>query len=172
LSEPPPQAHRRTAPVDLGYAVLTVSSSRGLDEDESGQRAVELAERAGARVVERRVVADDAAAIRAALAELLARMEVDVVVINGGTGISPGDLTPEAVSPLLERHLDGFGELFRALSFEQVGAAAMLSRALAGVIAAKAVFVVPGSPRAVELAMERLILPEAAHLVGQARRRA
>jgi molybdenum cofactor biosynthesis protein B len=93
-----------------------------------------------------------------------------VVVVTGGTGVSPSDVTPEAVAPLLERRLDGFGERFRALSFAQVGAASMLSRALAGTAGKAAVFVIPGSPAAVELALQSLILPIAAHLVGQLRR--
>ena len=125
---------------------------------------------AGHRLVERRIVPDDMVEIRAAAGELLRRQEVDVLVLSGGTGFSPRDLTLEAAGPLLERRIDGFGELFRMLSFEQIGAAAMLSRAAAGIIGRRAVFVLPGSPKAVTLAMERLILPEAGHLLGQARR--
>jgi molybdopterin adenylyltransferase len=120
--------------------------------------------------VQRRLVTDDVAAITAALNELLEAPEVDVVVTTGGTGVSPSDVTPEAVTPLLERRLDGFGELFRALSFEHVGPAALLSRALAGTARGRAVFVLPGSPAAAELGLSRLILPVAAHLVGQLRR--
>jgi molybdopterin adenylyltransferase len=171
-SSDPPAEHRSSAPSHLGYGILTISSSRSLEEDESGQRAAELAEASGGGPVERRLVTDDTTAIRRAVQELLADPAIDVLVVTGGTGFSPCDRTPEAVAPLLERRIEGFGELFRQLSFGQVGAAAMLSRALAGVVAGKAVFVVPGSPKAVELAMERLILPEAGHLVGQVRREA
>ncbi len=113
---------------------------------------------------------DEIVAVRAAAGELLRRDEVDVLVLSGGTGFGPRDLTLEAAAPLIERRIDGFGELFRMLSCEEVGAAAMLSRADAGVIGGKAIFVLPGSPKAVELAMARLILPEAGHLLGQARR--
>jgi len=115
-------------------------------------------------------VPDEIVEIRAAAGELLRRDDVDVLVLSGGTGFSPRDLTLEAAAPLLERRIDGFGELFRMLSFEEIGAAAMLSRAAAGVIGRRAVFVLPGSPKAVTLAMRRLILPEAGHLLGQARR--
>ncbi len=162
--------HLRQAPARLGFALVTVSDTRGAADDVSGSRARELVEAAGHRVVEARRVRDEVAAIRPLVAGLLARSEVDVVVLTGGTGVAPRDVTLEAVEPLLERVLPGFGELFRLLSFEQVGAAAMLSRAVGGVARGRALFALPGSPRAVELACERLILPEAGHLVAQARR--
>ncbi|HEV8631587.1 MAG TPA: molybdopterin-binding protein [Thermoanaerobaculia bacterium] len=148
-----------------------MSSSRALADDAGGARLAALLAAAGQERVVRRLVADDGAAITAAVAELLAAPEVDVVVVTGGTGVSLSDVTPEAVAPLLERPLPGFGELFRALSFAEVGAAAILSRAFAGVAAGKAVFVLPGSPAAAELGLSRLILPVAGHLVGQLRRR-
>ncbi len=100
----------------------------------------------------------------------IARRDVDVVILTGGTGVSARDVTPETVEPLLEKILHGFGELFRTLSFEQIGPAAMLSRALAGTVRGTAVFVTPGSSAAVQLAMDRLVLPEVGHLVGQLRR--
>ena len=162
--------HRRAAPLFLGFAVLTVSDSRKPADDTSGDAIRALISAAGHRIVDSTLVADDVAAIRAAVRRLLAPPEVDVLVTTGGTGFSPRDLTLEAVGPLLERSLDGFGELFRMLSYQQVGAAAMLSRAAAGLIGAKAVFLLPGSPKAVALAMEKLILPEAGHLLGQAQR--
>ena len=125
---------------------------------------------AGHERVERRLVSDDEVAIAGAVVELLSAGGVDVVVVTGGTGVSPSDVTPEAVAPLLERRLDGFGELFRSLSFAEIGPAALLSRAFAGTARGRAVFVLPGSPAAVELAMRRLVLPAAPHLVGQLRR--
>lgn len=169
-------AHQAAAPRELGWGVLTVSSSRAAPGaavaggDRSGDLLSALLAEAGQRRVERALVADDAAAIAAAVAGFLAADGLDVVVTTGGTGVSPADVTPEAVAPLLDRRLDGFGELFRSLSFAEVGAAALLSRAEAGVAGRKAVFVLPGSPAAVELAMRRLVLPVAAHLVGQLRR--
>ena len=166
----PPAEHRAYGPDRLGFAALTVSDSRSAADDASGDVIERLAAAAGHRLVERRIVPDEIVEIRAAANEILRRDDVDVLVLSGGTGFSPRDLTLEAAAPLLERRIDGFGELFRMLSFEQVGAAAMLSRAAAGVIGGRAVFVLPGSPKAVTLAMERLILPEAGHLLGQARR--
>ena len=166
----PPDQHRAYGPDTLGFAALTVSDSRTEADDASGDEIERQAAAAGHRLVERRIVRDEIVEIRAAAGELLRRDDVDVLVLSGGTGFSPRDLTLEAAAPLLERRVDGFGELFRMLSYQEVGAAAMLSRAAAGVIGRRAVFVLPGSPRAVALAMERLILPEAGHLLGQARR--
>jgi len=162
--------HEAYAPRALGWAIVTVSSTRTLDEDGTGARLAALLADAGHSRVERRVVGDDLGAIEAVVRELVALSDIDVIVLDGGTGVSPSDLTPEAVLPLLERRLDGFGELFRALSFEEIGAAAMLSRAVAGVVGTKAVFAVPGSPKGAELALRRLVLPVAPHLVGQLRR--
>jgi molybdenum cofactor biosynthesis protein B len=166
----PVAIHEAYAPRQLGWGVLTVSSSRTLADDTGGARAAALIGAAGHQRVERRLVADDAVAIAGAVHALLAFDGVDVVVVTGGTGVSPADTTPEAVAPLLERRLEGFGELFRTLSFAEVGAAALLSRALAGTVGKQAVFVVPGSPAAVELALSRLVLPVAPHLLGQLRR--
>lgn len=164
------EEHRRTAPHRLGFAVLTVSDSRKPENDTGGQTARDLAAAAGHRLEGADLVPDEVAAIRQAVEALLARPEVDVLVVTGGTGFSPRDVTVEAVAPLFERPIEGFGELFRMLSYEQVGSAAMLSRATAGLRAGRALFLLPGSPKAVALGMERLILPEAGHLLGQARR--
>ena len=162
--------HRREAPGVLGFGVVTVSDSRTSDDDVSGRSLAALAQVAGHRVEGPLVVPDDVAAIRRALRRMLETRGVDVVVLTGGTGFSPRDVTLDAVVPLLERPVEGFGELFRMLSYQQVGAAAMLSRAAAGLIGGRAVFLLPGSPNAVSLAMEKLILPEAGHLLSQARR--
>jgi molybdenum cofactor biosynthesis protein B len=166
------EQHRRLAPAVLGFAVLTVSDSRRPEDDTGGRTIREMAEAKGHRIEDSTLVRDDVPAIRAALRSLLARPGVDVVVATGGTGFSPRDLTLEAVEPLFDLAIDGFGELFRMLSYNQVGAAAMLSRAAAGLIGDRAVFLLPGSPKAVTLAMEALILPEAGHLLSQARRSA
>jgi molybdopterin adenylyltransferase len=162
--------HRRAGPTVLGFAVITVSDSRSAEDDTSGRAIRDLLSAAGHRIADSTLVRDDVAAIREAVRRMLGMSDVDVLVATGGTGFSPRDLTLEAVGPLLERPIEGFGELFRMLSYEQVGAAAMLSRAAAGLIGTKAVFLLPGSPKAVALAMEKLILPEAGHLLGQARR--
>lgn len=161
--------HRAYAPSQLSFAVLTASDSRGEEEDESGRKIARLVIAEGHQVTHRRVVADDEATIRAAVEEALT-LGADVVVLNGGTGFASRDVSVEAVRPLTTRMIDGFGELFRMLSYQQVGSAAMLSRAAAGVIGRGVVFVLPGSPKAVELAMTELILPEVGHLLGQIRR--
>jgi molybdenum cofactor biosynthesis protein B len=164
------EEHRRYSPRKLAFATVTASDSRGETEDHSGQKVAALAKDSGHRVVARRVVRDEEEELRAAVVAAVERDEADVVVVCGGTGFSPRDVTVEAILPVLDRIVEGFGELFRALSFQQIGPAAMLSRALAGVAGRSAVFVLPGSPQAVELAMTELILPEVGHLLGQVRR--
>jgi molybdenum cofactor biosynthesis protein B len=163
--------HRKAAPSSLGFALITVSDTRTAGDDVSGRTLQEKLQTSGHRVAGTALVPDDAPAIRGAVEAMLAEPAVDVVVTTGGTGFSPRDVTVEAVAPLFEKPVEGFGELFRMLSHRQVGAAAMLSRAAAGLVGGKAVFLLPGSPKAVALAMDELILPEAAHLIGQARRR-
>jgi molybdopterin adenylyltransferase len=164
------EEHRAHAPAVLGFGLITVSDTRARADDASGRLLREGVIAAGHRVLETALVADDVASIRAAVRRMLAVPGVDVVVASGGTGLAPRDLTVEAVAPLFDRPVEGFGELFRMLSYQQVGAAAMLSRAAAGLIGDQAVYLLPGSPKAVSLALEALILPETAHLLAQARR--
>jgi molybdenum cofactor biosynthesis protein B len=159
--------HRRSAPTSLAVAVITVSDTRTLETDTGGARAVELLEGAGHRVVAREIVRDEPAAIAAALRAALAG-EARALVVTGGTGVAPRDVTPETVEPLLERVVPGFGELFRALSYQEIGSAALLSRALAGLVDGRVVFVIPGSRGAVSLALEKLVLPEIGHLAAEA----
>jgi len=166
-----PSSHRAYAPESVGCAVLTVSDSRTVEDDSSGKLIRERLEAARHHVVEHAIVSDDREAIQFSVLRALARPEVEAVIATGGTGISPRDVTPEAVEPLLEKLLAGFGELFRSLSFQEIGSAAFLSRALAGTAGGKLVFVLPGSSGAVRLGMERLIVPELAHAVGQLRRK-
>jgi molybdenum cofactor biosynthesis protein B len=149
---------------------MTVSDSRVEGNDSSGQLASELVNGAQYRVMDRCIVRDEVEEIRSRLLQNLGSEQVDVVVLTGGTGLAPRDVTIATIEPLFDRRIEGFGELFRMLSFQQIGPAAMLSRAVAGVVGAKAVFALPGSPAAVQLAMKELILPEAAHLIGQLRR--
>jgi molybdenum cofactor biosynthesis protein B len=165
-----PAQHRGYAPARLRCAVLTVSDSRSLSDDGSGALIQEALERAEHEVVERSIVKDEAAEIRGAVSRALARPDTDAVLVTGGTGAAPRDVTVESVAPLLEKELPGFGELFRMLSYQEIGPAAMLSRALAGSAERTAVFVMPGSRAAVRLALEKLVLPELPHLVGQLRR--
>jgi len=170
VSSDAPTSHRAYAPEKLSCALLTVSDSRTLDDDTSGALMRDLLEAAGHRIVDRAIVTDEADAIRRWVLKHIARGEVDAILVTGGTGIAPRDITVETIEPLLCKLLTGFGELFRSLSFEQIGAAAMLSRALAGTANRTAVFVLPGSAKAVKLALERLIVPELPHLIGQLRR--
>jgi len=160
--------HHAAAPRTVTVAVVTLSDSRSPADDRTGDTIVALLEAAGHSVAGRELVREDPPAIRAALEAALAG-PAQAVILNGGTGIAPRDSTPEIVAPLLECELPGFGELFRQLSFREIGAAAMLSRALAGVARGKLLFALPGSKAACRLALERLILPELGHLVGERR---
>ena len=152
----------------LGVAVVTVSSSRDLDHDPSGDAIQSLVEGDGHSVVARDLVADDLDGVQRTVLALTGREDVDVVVTTGGTGVTPDDVTVEAVRPLFEKKLPGFGELFRILSYEEVGTRAMGSRATAGISEGVPVFCLPGSEDAVRTGLEELILTEAPHLVGLA----
>jgi len=163
--------HRQRAPRAVRLGILTVSDTRTPADDESGALIRDLAVAAGHAVVEHRVLPDEADPVRALLRAWASDDRFEAILVCGGTGISGRDTTFEAVSAILDRRLDGFGELFRALSFQQIGPAAMLSRAVAGILAGRPVFSMPGSPNAVRLAMERLILPELGHVVSEATRR-
>ena len=160
--------HRKSAVAQVPTAVITVSDTRTLDTDTGGARVAELLSAVGHPVVVREIVKDEPAEISATLSALLARDDVAAVIFTGGTGVAPRDITPEAVEPLLDRVVPGFGELFRALSYQEIGSAALLSRALAGLASGRVVFVLPGSRGAVELAMEKLVLPELGHLAAEA----
>jgi molybdenum cofactor biosynthesis protein B len=144
--------------------LLTVSDTRTSVTDRSGALARRLFEAAGHRVVVDRILPDEPDQVAELVHEWLGREDCDLVVVSGGTGISARDRTYEAVTRLLDQRLDGFGELFRMLSWQEVGSAAMLSRAVGGIARGKPLFALPGSPAAVELALVRLILPEIAHL--------
>lgn len=156
--------HKRHAPHAVRVYVITVSDSRTEATDEGGRLAVDLLGAAGHTVVGRRILRDEPAEVSSAIRALAERDEADVVVTTGGTGISRRDSTYEAVAALLDKRLDGFGELFRWLSYQEIGSAAMLSRAVAGLHGGLVVFATPGSPAAVRLALEKLILPELGHL--------
>ena len=147
--------------------MLTISDTRTAADDESGDAIASGLQSAGHVIAGRAIVKDDRAAVQGAVRSAAA---ADVVITTGGTGIASRDGTYEAVSALLEKTIDGFGELFRMLSYEQVGSAAMMSRACAGTIGRTAVFSLPGSPHAVRLALDKLILPEIGHIVRELRR--
>ncbi len=147
-------------------AIVTVSDTRTPDTDISGQLIRSLAESAGHTVVDYRIVKDEPEQVTQVLDDFTAGA-ARLVIFNGGTGISQRDRTYDVISRRLEKELPGFGELFRMLSFQEVGAAAMLSRATAGVYRGAIIFSTPGSPNAVQLAMEKLILPEIQHLAWE-----
>ncbi len=160
--------HRKDAPASVRCFVLTISDTRTADTDASGDAIARALTSAGHDVAGRRIVRDDPATVRE-----IVRAEsrnVPVIVTTGGTGITARDSTYEAISALLDKRLDGFGELFRMLSYEQIGSAAMLSRACAGSIGTTAIFALPGSEQAVKLAMDKLILPEIGHVVRELQR--
>ena len=162
--------HKALAPeaAAVRVALVTASDSRTPATNEGGRTLRRLIEEAGYCVTSDDLLAEDPTALRDAVARLA--QNSDAVIVTGGTGIGPRDRTPDAVGALFDRRLPGFGELFRMLSFQDIGAAAMLSRADAGVVGGAVVFLLPGSPAAVELAVRRLIAPELAHAVGQLRR--
>jgi molybdenum cofactor biosynthesis protein B len=161
------QHHHSQDATAVGCAVITVSDTRTTDSDSSGRTIQELLLQHGHRVDLYRILKDEPALITAAVQAVPATVEA--IIINGGTGLARRDTTYEAVCGLFEKEISGFGELFRMLSYEQIGAAAMLSRATAGVSGKRVVFAVPGSTAAVELAMTKLILPQLGHLVGLVR---
>jgi molybdopterin adenylyltransferase len=162
--------HRESAPETVRVAILTISDTRTPETDTGGDIAEELLKDAGQDVVERRIVRDEVAGIRNNLVDLLARSDVDAVVTTGGTGISARDTTYEVVERMIEKQLDGFGEIFRMLSYEEIGAAAIMSRALAGSVGSKFVASLPGSRNAARLAVEKLLVPELAHIVFELRK--
>ena len=161
------QEHRSQAQSSVACFVLTMSDTRTMETETSGRTIAELLTASGHTVVDRQVVKDDPADVRRVVSEHIDTGKIQAVITTGGTGISRRDSTYEALTELFEKRLDGFGELFRVLSFEQIGAAAMLSRATAGVIRGCAVFMLPGSEAAVRLGMTRLVIPELGHVVRE-----
>jgi molybdenum cofactor biosynthesis protein B len=150
----------------VACAIVTVSDTRTEKTDGSGKRIRALLEGAGHRVVAYAILPDEPDRLRAHVAELCALASVEAVIVNGGTGLAPRDTSYEAIAGMLEKRLDGFGELFRMLSYAEIGSPAMLSRAVAGVVAGTVVASLPGSTGAVELAMSKLLLPELGHMVA------
>lgn len=159
--------HPDTEPTVIASAVLTVSDTRTPDTDRSGQLICQYLRTAGHRVAEYQILPDEPAQIRAQVLNWSQQSAIQAIILNGGTGIAPRDTTYDAIEQLLDKVLPGFGELFRWLSYQEIGSRAMASRAVAGVCQGKLVFSLPGSSGAVELAMDKLIMPELAHLVRQ-----
>ena len=163
--------HKARAPQSVRCFVVTVSDTRTIETDTSGRTIADLLVAAGHEVAGRAIVKDDPDLVRGTIErQLVAAADVQAIITTGGTGITSRDSTYEAVSALLQKRLDGFGELFRMLSYEQIGPAAMMSRACAGLVAGRIVVSLPGSEAAVRLALEKLLIPELGHLVEQATR--
>jgi molybdenum cofactor biosynthesis protein B len=162
--------HRQAAPRAVRVAVVTVSDTRTLADDRGGQLLVDTLAAAGHQIERREIVPDDPERIGPLVAELADAATLDVVLITGGTGIAARDQTYETISGMLTKTLPGYGEIFRMLSYEDIGPAAMLSRAIGGVIGQVIVLTMPGSPAAVRLALDKLIVPELGHLVYEARK--
>jgi molybdenum cofactor biosynthesis protein B len=164
------EEHRAAAPDHVRCAVVTVSDTRTVETERSCQLIQSQLSAAGHEIVDYRIVQDEPAQIDAVLTKLIGRADCDAVIFNGGTGIARRDTTYDTVSRRLEKQLDGFGELFRSLSYAEIGAAAMLTRATAGVVGGTVVFLTPGSTNAVGLALDKLIVPEIAHVVFEMRK--
>jgi molybdopterin adenylyltransferase len=162
--------HRSHALTSLNLAVLTVSDTRTAETDTSGALIVELAEGAGHCVIDRAIVPDEPERMRPVLLRFATTPDLHAILVTGGTGISARDQTYETVSALLSKPLPGFGELFRMLSYSEIGPACLLSRALGGLMGEVAILVMPGSRAAVQLAMTKIILPELPHIVREARK--
>ena len=170
MSTPSHKEHKEKAKTEIVCAIVTVSDTRTPETDKSGRLIREKLEAAGHRVHAYHISKDEPSQIGPLVEQLMADAELEALIINGGTGVARRDVTYDVVSRMVEKHIPGFGELFRLLSYEEIGSAAMLSRAMAGTIGDKVVFSLPGSSGAVSLAMERLILQEMPHIVFELRK--
>jgi molybdopterin adenylyltransferase len=165
------QSHQSTSKsIAARCAIITLSDTRTRETDAGGKKIAELLSADGHTIADQRLIPDDAAGLKVLLDELLARADVDAIVTTGGTGISRRDQAIEAIESTIDSPLPGFGELFRMLSWNQVGSGALLSRATAGIARGKPIFALPGSPSAVDLAMTKLILPELRHILHELRK--
>lgn len=162
--------HRATSPQRIRCAVITVSDTRTLETDTGGQAVIHHLTAAGHQIAVREIIPDDPARMQPLLLSLQSRDDLDAILMTGGTGISSRDQTFETVSALLTKPLPGYGELFRMLSYQEIGPAAILSRAVGGLLGRKVLLTMPGSPAAVKLAMEKIIVPQLPHLLREARR--
>lgn len=161
------EGHRRDQRVEASCAIIVTSDTRRPETDETGREAMRLLEEAGHRVTAYMILRNEVEEIRRAVSELMGRDEIQVIITSGGTGISSRDNTIEAIHPILEKRIEGFGELFRRLSYEEVGEAAILSRAMAGIAGRKLIVCLPGSRRAVELGLRRILIPALGHIIWE-----
>ena len=154
---------------DIKFAVIIVSDTRDFESDESGKIIMNLIKKNGYEVKEYDIIKNDEEQIKEKMEELM-QQDIDAIIFSGGTGISKKDITVDTIKPMLEKELIGFGELFRWLSYEEIKSTAMMSRATAGIKNEKAIFCLPGSKNAVELAVKKLIIPEIGHILWEARK--
>ena len=164
------QEHKHKVPKSVSCAVLTISDTRTERDDESGRLLRQKLSENGHRVIVYCILKNEVDAIKKKMYDLLKQEELQVIIAAGGTGVSRRDVTIETISPILEKKLDGFGELFRVLTYSEIGTGSIMSRAMAGVVGGKVILCLPGSPEAANLAMDRIILPEIGHLVREATR--
>ena len=164
------QEHKQKAPQSVNCAVLTISDSRTEQDDESGRLIRQRLSDNGHRVMSYAILKNEADSIEKKIYELLGQEELQVIITSGGTGASHRDITVETILPILEKKLDGFGELFRLLTYREIGTPSIMSRAVAGVVRGKVILCLPGSSGAANLAMDRIILPEIGHMVREATR--
>lgn len=162
--------HKSQGPQSLRCAVITVSDTRTCETDTGGQSVIDHLAAAGHTIARREIIPDDPARMRPLLDDLCGTENVDAILLTGGTGVTSRDQTYETVSGLLDKPMPGYGEIFRMLSFQEIGPAACLSRAVGGIARGKVVLTMPGSPAGVRLAMEKIIVPELSHFVREARR--
>jgi molybdopterin adenylyltransferase len=167
MTSPTPHEHKAHAPSSVGCMIITCSDTRTSETDTSGQLIRKLLEEQGHTIAAYHVVKDEPGQILFRIGQGLSTDAVQAIILNGGTGISQRDSTFEAVDEMLEKRLDGFGEIFRYLTYQEIGSPAIMSRATAGITNSRVLFSIPGSENAVRLAMEKLILPELGHLVQQ-----
>ncbi len=165
MEHPSHKVHKEKARTGVSCGVITVSDTRTKETDKSGQLILKFLGEAGHNAKAYHIIADEPNLIQPLLEELLGRDDIDALIVNGGTGVAKRDVTFDVVDRIIEKRLPGFGELFRMFSYEEIGSAAMLSRAVAGTVRGTALFSMPGSSGAVRLGMERLILPEMPHIV-------
>ncbi len=164
------QEHKHKEPKSVSCAVITISDTRTERDDESGRLIRQKLSENGHRVILHCILKDEADSVEKKIYELLREKEPQVIITTGGTGVSRRDITVETIYPILEKNLDGFGELFRFLTYQEIGTGSIMSRAVAGVAGGKVILCLPGSPEATNLAMDKIILPELGHLVMEATR--
>ncbi len=159
------KAHKKNVPLSVNLAVITLSNTRTLEEDDSGALIQEIAEKNNHNVLLRKVLPDDRGILETTINDILKNKNIQVIITNGGTGLTKKDITIETLKPQFEKEIPGFSTLFWLLGYQQAESATMLSRAMAGIMDGRVVFCLPGSPRACRMALEKLVMPEIGHIL-------